>query len=139
MGNTHGRRCEHLGSWRLDLRGSQASSCLQENYSPDSATLPHQTTIDSPECRQLIGRSEMELRRDAAAAQLGFFLVAASTVMLSKARRQTKRGLMALEFGMLVLVAAYTVYGDRGNTLSRPDRGSLQRTDFAVASASSVK
>jgi len=82
----------------------------------------------------------MELRRDAAAALLlGFFLVAASTVMLSKARRQTKRGLMALEFGMLVLVATYTVYGDRGNTLSRPDRGRLQRTDFAVASASSVK
>lgn len=81
----------------------------------------------------------MEPRRDAAAALLGLSLVAASTVMLSKARRQTKKRLLALEFGMLVLVAAYTVYGDRGNTLSRPDRGSLQRTDFAVASASSVK
>jgi hypothetical protein len=89
-------------------RGIQTSGCSQENYDPDTTAFLPQTAVDSPDCRQVLGLSELHQRRDAATALLGFSVITASAVLLSKARRRTKKKLLALEFGVAVLVLAFT-------------------------------
>lgn len=88
----------------------ESRQCYTE--SPDTSLSQDQrrlATVNSNDCRRILASSEQHQRTDAAIAILAIIVAIGAAIRLSKATRQTKRVVLAIEIAVVAVGVFYTI------------------------------
>jgi len=96
-----------IGDFVFDAYGT--SNCFTNDADPFASAHSPLVAVDSEECRALIAHRDVFMRIDAMAVLLAIALFIGASVVLSHARRSTKRMVLGTEAVVVVLVLAYSM------------------------------